>query len=232
MGFYRGPQIIRDGLVLYLDAANIKSYPTTGTTWTDITGNGNNATLVNGPTFSGTNKGSIVFDGVDDSATFSKTGADLSITDNAITCEITLKRTINPVQALQGHIGFGSGTGSLSIKNTESAYFLDCYNVNDVRSIVSFHSGTFFTNNQYNIIVLSFSILSGVVKTYTNGDYYTTTTLVGGLKSIQNQTLALAAGFGYFRMFGEIYQVKMYNRVLSDIEIKQNYNANKGRFNL
>jgi hypothetical protein len=63
---YNGPNIIKDGLVLYLDATNTKSYPRTGTTWTDLTGNGNDGTLINGPTFDSGNNGSIVFDGADD----------------------------------------------------------------------------------------------------------------------------------------------------------------------
>lgn len=63
---YTGPTIITDGLVLYLDAANPKSYPTTGTTWSDLSGNENNGTLINGPTFNLSNNGSIVFDGVND----------------------------------------------------------------------------------------------------------------------------------------------------------------------
>ena len=63
--FY-GPKIITNGLVLYLDAANRNSYPGSGTTCTDLSGNNNNFTLVNGPTFSSGNMGNIVFDGTDD----------------------------------------------------------------------------------------------------------------------------------------------------------------------
>jgi len=59
------PNIVTDGLVLYLDAANTKSYPGSGTTWTDIAAR-NNGTLTNGPTFSSANGGLIVFDGIDD----------------------------------------------------------------------------------------------------------------------------------------------------------------------
>jgi hypothetical protein len=59
-----GGNIITDGLVLLLDAANSKSYPGTGTTWTDLSRSGNNGTLINGPTFNSGNGGSIVFDGV------------------------------------------------------------------------------------------------------------------------------------------------------------------------
>ena len=61
-----GPNITTDGLVLHLDAANTNSYPGSGTTWTDISGKGHNGTLDNGPTFSSDNKGCIVLDGTND----------------------------------------------------------------------------------------------------------------------------------------------------------------------
>ena len=64
MGVAYNSRIITENLVLCLDAANSKSYPGSGTTWTDLSGNGNNATLTNGPTYSSANGGSIVFDGV------------------------------------------------------------------------------------------------------------------------------------------------------------------------
>ena len=66
MSINYNPRIVTDGLVLLLDAGNTKSYPGTGTTWTDISRNGNNGTLTNGPTFDSANGGSLVFDGVDD----------------------------------------------------------------------------------------------------------------------------------------------------------------------
>lgn len=52
------PDIVRSGLVLNLDAAEPASYPGTGTTWYDLSGNGNNGTLVNGPTYNSANGGS------------------------------------------------------------------------------------------------------------------------------------------------------------------------------
>lgn len=55
-----------NGLVLCLDAGNTKSYPGSGTTWTDLSGRGNTGTLTNGPTYSSANGGSIVFDGTND----------------------------------------------------------------------------------------------------------------------------------------------------------------------
>lgn len=66
MSVYSGPNIVDAGLVVYLDATNPKSYPGSGTTWTDLSGNGNDGTLVNGPTYSSANGGVIVLDGVND----------------------------------------------------------------------------------------------------------------------------------------------------------------------
>ena len=66
MAIFYNPRTITDGLVLCLDAANRKSYPGSGTTWTDLSGRGNTGTLTNGPTYSSANGGSIVFDGTDD----------------------------------------------------------------------------------------------------------------------------------------------------------------------
>jgi hypothetical protein len=65
MSVIGGPDIITDGLVLYLDAANTKSYIGSGTTWKDLSRNSNDGTLTNGPTFDSGNSGSIVFDGVE-----------------------------------------------------------------------------------------------------------------------------------------------------------------------
>jgi len=60
------PTIVQNGLVLHLDAGNTASYPGTGTIWTDLSGNNNNGTLVNGVGYNSANGGSLTFDGVDD----------------------------------------------------------------------------------------------------------------------------------------------------------------------
>jgi len=66
MAFSYSPKIATDGLVLCLDAANNRSYPGSGTAWTDLSRGGNNGALTNGPTFNSANGGSIVFDGTND----------------------------------------------------------------------------------------------------------------------------------------------------------------------
>ena len=73
MGVFAGPDVSESGLVLALDAGNLKSYPGSGTTWTDLSGRGNTGTLVNGVGYNGSNLGSLVFDGVDDYVQFGGT---------------------------------------------------------------------------------------------------------------------------------------------------------------
>jgi hypothetical protein len=74
--------IVKDGLVLDLDAAKLQSYPRTGTLWNDISGNNYVGVLTNGPTFNSSNGGSVVFDGVDD---FIEFGDVLDLGTNSLT---------------------------------------------------------------------------------------------------------------------------------------------------
>ncbi len=69
MGITYNTSIVRNGLVLHLDAANRKSYPGTGTTWTDSSGLNNNGTLTNGVSYQSVNQGAFNFDGIDDFVT-------------------------------------------------------------------------------------------------------------------------------------------------------------------
>lgn len=66
MGIAYNTSIVRDGLVLHLDAANVKSYSGSGTVWNDLSGNGNDGTLTNGPLYSAGNNGYFTFDGSND----------------------------------------------------------------------------------------------------------------------------------------------------------------------
>ena len=66
MASHAGPNAVEDGLILALDAGNTKSYPGSGTTWTDLSGNGNNGTLVNGVGYNSDYGGSLSFDGTND----------------------------------------------------------------------------------------------------------------------------------------------------------------------
>src|SRR5210317_1273968 len=103
MGVYGGPDIITEGLVLALDAGSKRSYSGSGNTWTDLSGNGNNGTLVNTPTFSSNSGGKFSFDGVDTSIT---TNYDFGWNNtNSVSVLVTLTPSI---LQNRGFIGKGS----------------------------------------------------------------------------------------------------------------------------
>jgi hypothetical protein len=95
MSYNNGPKIVSDGLVLCLDAGNNKSYPSSGTSWSDLSGNNNNGTLTNGPTFTGSFGGGVVFDGVDDTVNGTING---SIFTNNFSQTVNAFSTINQIE--------------------------------------------------------------------------------------------------------------------------------------
>jgi hypothetical protein len=97
------PNIVTDGLVMYLDAANTKSYPGSGTTWNDLSGNSNNGTLINGPTFNP--NGGIDFDGTDDYINFGNP-TELNFTGN-MSHEVWFTRNSNAIILRRGLVFLG-----------------------------------------------------------------------------------------------------------------------------
>ena len=112
MGFYRGPKIVTDGLVLALDAANPLSYPGSGTNWNDLSGNNYNASLINSPTYN--SNSFFSFNGLDTYASFDYTGLYLPPTTDR-TLEIWTR--INNYPASQGGLVAGqkNSTGALMV---------------------------------------------------------------------------------------------------------------------
>ena len=129
MGFFNSPRIITDNLVLYLDAANAKSYPGSGTAWKDLSGKGHHATLVSSPPHSTTNGGYFYFDGsTNDYATLPA----IDLTGNELTFNIwTLSLDASNVSSLifLGDSGDSPGSGRIlnvhSMPYSGSAYYFD-----------------------------------------------------------------------------------------------------------
>jgi hypothetical protein len=218
MGFYRGPSIIKDGLVLYLDAANTKSYPTTGTTWSDLSGNGNNGTLINGPTFSSENGGSIVFDGGNDIVTTTIFSGRNPSTD-PFTVEAILKSDTL------------SGTRmwiDASANGTNQRFYssLDDGGGNPLGIQASAWNDSTPTSTAY--IHQTIVMDGNTARSYRNGvatytKAYTSYTLPGPIN------IGGRAGFPWL---GKISNIRIYNRELTASEILQNYNATKSRYGL
>ena len=219
-----GPNIVTDGLVLALDAANIKSYPGSGTTWRDLSGEGNDGTLTNGPTFDNGNGESIVFDGVDDKTTFLSTPS--FFTNYTIEC-------------IFNGSTFNAGEG-LVVWGTNSLYErrgLILWNGGHT-SYWTVRSSTFGSNPEGTTQIqtgrwyyAACSLDSSTnCKIYVNGQLETTDT--NTITTPTANTL-LVGDSGYPEpLNGKIAVARIYNRVLSPEEIQQNYNATKSRFGL
>jgi hypothetical protein len=220
MAFQYSPKIVTDGLVLYLDAANTKSYVSGSTTWNDISRGGNTGTLVNGPTFNSGNGGSIVFDGVDD-------GVNLIST-------ITLGNGNWTISMWAYANSFPSNFGRL-ISNNNSGPVSNAFGMASGK--ISYHSylvswtqqlgnTTLNVGNWYNLIWVN---TSGSMVMYVNGvadsNSFTSTTSNGGPINCIGKNWANSFS-------GRVATTQIYNRALTQTEITQNFNATKTRFGL
>jgi hypothetical protein len=214
--------IVSDGLVLYLDAANTRSYSGTGVTAFSISGIGSTGTLTNGPTYRTANGGSFVLDGTND---YIYAPVDISLFSTQATMVIWLKNDIaSPNAGQTGLIGYFNGGGNDHYPWTgDSAYF------------------STFRNNRLGPITLSSSIgrtsahMVTVTTDATNWKLYQNTTLIttqSASSSVYLDNFNIGKSNGEYYYQGNIYAFMIYNRALSAAEITQNYNALKQRLGL
>jgi hypothetical protein len=238
MAFNYSPKIVTDGLVLYLDAANTRSYPGSGTTWTDLSRSSTTGVLTNGPTFNSANGGSIVFDGADDY--IDNITQSISIQDNTpFSIDVIFKTTSTGTAQLIGNWNTLVTPGwRLSIASGQISFFLISANGRAGRAVLSttatynngilYHlCGTYSGNGNVNGISLYVNSISVTTSTVLNTSPGTLTNSKITLGASQLSTTNVA---NYLN--GNIYQTKLYNRALSAQEILQNYNATKTRFGL
>ena len=227
------PSIITQNLVLCLDAANSKSYPGSGTTWTDLSGRGNTGTLTNGATYNSANGGSIVFDGVDDYGTI-EANSSFQL-GNGYTLCAWVKSNNNP-----GNYAGICGTFDV----IPSAYFGSNFSIQPSTQTFYFLVGgsstyyipalTTYTIGQWYYLI---GTISGAeCKFYINGTLNTTYTQPSA-SSAPGATTKFKMGRFYqdtdnFYFNGNIATCKFYNRALSAAEVQQNFNALKGRFSI
>jgi hypothetical protein len=225
-----GPSIVTNGLKLYLDAGNTSSYPGTGTVWTDISGNGNNGTLVNGGTglsYNSANGGNIVFDGTNDyikppnSTTLQSNNFTLSSWVNVSTLGIN-QYFIDTSSS--SFLGYGY---SYRIKSDNKIRFWAYDSTNALDTTI-----TVLANSWYNIVA-TYNNTSKTQTIYVNGNLsvtntHTNTFNLSTISYLQIGKSQLLDG----PLNGKISNVQIYNRDLSATEILQNYNALKSRFGL
>jgi len=242
LGLSHSPSLVMNGLVLALDAANTKSYPGSGTSWTNLISGGVNGTLVNGPTYSATNGGSIVFDGTNDYTTL-PSPAPFSGT-KLFTFEIWVNFT-----SISGDYGGTNKAAWLFAGNIGQPEFgiISANNASFTPNTIVYSraggstTGSLSTNvsslisngNWYQIILVRSA--SNVETIYLNGVSIAT----GNVSNSFDDAQTFFAGgpipgppayTGYLN--GRVANIKTYNRALTAAEVSQNFNALRGRFGI
>jgi hypothetical protein len=219
-------KIVTNGLVLNLDASRTSSYPNSGTTWTDISGNSNNGTLVNGVGYTASNEGTMTFDGVNDYVSVTDS-ASLRFGTGGYTISLWVKPSSfgNPKVLIQK----GSALGGWQIYYDTGGYlhFTQQF-VIDIGTI------QFSTNQWKNIVLTSNGGTDRNISMYVNGTSTGTYTCTANQNYNLTSTLTIGAdgvGNNYY-LNGNIQNVLMYNRKLNSTEVTQNFNATKSRFGL
>jgi len=221
---YANGKIVTDGLVLCLNAADKNSYPGSGTTWTDISGNEKNATLNNGPTFNSANGGSIVFDGTDD---YGQTTAIVLPTPNSsvLTLEAFCYTTTTAV-AYQTVLGTA---GTMSQIGFSTSYFAGGRNGGGGN--ILYTGLTSISANTWYHMCMTYDGTNG--RFYLNGSLIFTGS-IGSNGNTNGVSLlsTYAANTAAERFTGRLAVARVYNIQLSTDQILLNYNAQKSRFGL
>ena len=228
MAFNYSPKVSNSGLMLYLDASNTKSYPRSGSVWSDLTGNRNNGTLVNGPTFDSGRGGSIVFDGTNDSVSVSYSATSMASWATAQTVlfweyhDFTTGRRNIWNQAYGG-----AGTWTCEGGSTISYYFGNSGTDNNP---YTFLASSTTPIGRWNMLAVTRD--ASQVKWYVNS--VNTATMTNPYGVLTNTTTNITIGNGYTGTpcVGKIAIVQAYNKALTPAEISQNYNTLKSRFGL
>ena len=220
MGLDHSPLIVTDGLVVYLDAGNTRSYSGSGNTAYDLSGLGNTSALTNGPTFNSSNLGAFVLDGSNDYILVNSQANILSKTAYTKIAFIYISNFSTVNNIISG--GF-SGQHAFWMFGTNK---LNAGHNGAWNTVVG---ATSLSLNTWYFAAVTYSDSTGW-KLYLNGredgTSATTTTFNG------NQEIVIGAYSSGNNFTGRIASVQVYNRVLSASEIVQNYNATKRRYGL
>ena len=234
MACHGGPDIVEDNLVLCLAAANTKSYPGSGTTWTDISGNGFNGTIYGSPSFSSDNGGSFVCDGSDDDivlpTSLNSSAYEFYAAANyyyTVSCWFKPDVSDTGKNALFSKAGGFGGSGNLWVAYEGTNLGTSIRGSWDADSIVD---GTL--TSEWHEVVIAWD--GSTCSAYFDGIFASNPSV--GSASIQARDFTIAgtnSGAGTGELFkGNISVCKVYNKGLTAAEVKQNFDVLKGRYGL
>ena len=225
------PRIVTDGLVLALDAGNTKSYPGSGTNVSDLSGSGYNFTMTNGATTNATNGGVFSFDGSDD---YLNTTSIPSSFWNSGSWTVSLWAYFDNVDKNSG----STGNDNVMISHGTSSANSGLHICERIRRIhFGFYSNDLTSdqvldaNTWYNI-VCRFAYGTSQKRIFLNGVQLKSGGSVGYSGTSDDTRIGNFAYSSNQDMDGFLNNMMFYNRVLTDSEIKQNFNALRGRFGI
>ena len=220
--------VIDSSLKLWLDAGQTASYPGSGTTWTDLSGNGNNGTLTNGPTYTSSNGGSLVFDGTNDYVTL---GSSLSGT-LAGTISFWIKLTNTITTGYAGNQRPWGKNGDFECRWGGTGGGADRSLATDIGGILSLVSvqNTWLNTVWYNITIV-YNGATNSSALYVQGVLDATGT-AGNVTGLTGNWIIGATSSTAGPLNGQISQYLIYNRALSVAEVQQNFNALRGRYGI
>jgi hypothetical protein len=217
MGVKSGPRIVTNGLIFDLDAAVSRSYSGTGLTANGLIG-GIGGTLVNGVGFSSANNGSFFFDGTNDYIV-SPSDSSYAFGANDFTISAWFKSSDKSRYSNIFNLYENNNFGIEFYSNLTNGYFRTWVGSTLLIGDID------ITNNTWNHVCLR--RLSGTITQFVNGIQNLSTTATS---SIPLNILKIGSIVNLYYCLGNISQVQLYNRSLSQQEILQNYNATKGRY--
>lgn len=235
MSVYAGPEIVNQGLILHLDTGNTQSYPGTGTTWTDLSGNNNHATLVNSPTHTSGAGGYFTLDGTTQYAYVDTN--DLPTTDFTFIHWEYPTEISTPTRTVWMATDT-SGGNELLIMSSAASNGTEV----EVRLNNSIHTSTLeHTVNTWNMTTVRRSGSS--LQIYENnltdfGSFTNSATLVYGTGAPSGIPRLLvgadtdSTNYGTINDFfqGRLGMMMVYNTALTDAEISNIFNATRGRY--
>ena len=224
MSVYGGPEIVNSGLVLCLDAANPKSYPGSGNTWTDMSGLGNNGILTNSPAYTSNNAGSLVFDGVNDYV-------DLTSSIQFNTGDFSISGWFRSNIGNSGfkqiwNSGYSGGTPDVEIAIDTNLLVYIRPPGDMIQTSYSVHDNIWRNFTAIKTSSLISLYVNGLLVVSKSGSYSSDVDDAGVIPRIGNGLLAINNRF----FNGNISQISVYNRALSAAEVQQNFNALRGRY--
>lgn len=221
MGTGYNPRIVTENLVFCVDAANIRSYPKTGTTWTDLKG-GNNGTLTNMTVsnFSSDNGGVFSFDGSNEYVDYGDILDDL-ISDSLTMCCFCKLSTLSGVRNL-----FSKGSSYWLHKENSTQKFRFKVETSSGRKEAEANL-TLSTNRFYFVVGI---LKPSSVSVYVDGVKYAETSFSGTLSKTSYPLRVGGWWSGNDLFYGSIANASVYNRALTADEVRQNYLATKERY--